>query len=110
MPRDSQTSVENGDMNENVDGGSLDGFWYKIDMPRFMKGMVKSQPLSRSDVIVKSVMARSAFCKRREKILNHFIVDKAKAKKSSHSVTNIPYHSVPFSGDIVQISIDSILL
>lgn len=28
--------------------------------PKFMKGMVKSAPVSRSDVMVKSVMAKSA--------------------------------------------------
>lgn len=32
-------------------------------MPRFMKGMVKSKACSRSEVMVKSVMARSARCK-----------------------------------------------
>lgn len=61
MPSDNQTSDENGDINENVCGGSFVGFWNKIAMPKFIKGMVKSAPLSRSEVIVKSVIARSAF-------------------------------------------------
>lgn len=78
-PKYIHTSVENGDMNENVDGGSLVGFRNRIDIPekkfvyfdlvqwvvtrkipKFMNGMVKSTPLSRSEVIVRSVIAKSA--------------------------------------------------
>jgi hypothetical protein len=33
---------------------------YQVILPRFMNGMVKSTALSRSDVMVKSVMAKSA--------------------------------------------------
>lgn len=42
---------------------------YKVEMinqmnqPKFMKGIVKSAPVSRSDVMVKSVMAKSALWK-----------------------------------------------
>lgn len=32
-PNDIQTSAENGLKNENVDGGSLDGVWNKIEIP-----------------------------------------------------------------------------
>ena len=34
-------------------------------VPRFMKGIVKSTPCSRSYVIVKSATAKSAFCKKK---------------------------------------------
>lgn len=32
-PNEIQTSTENGAMKENVDGGSFDGFWNKIEIP-----------------------------------------------------------------------------
>lgn len=32
-PRDIHTDFENGDMNENVDGGSFVGFKYKSEIP-----------------------------------------------------------------------------
>lgn len=32
-PNDIQTSAENGLKNENVDGGSLDGVWNKMEIP-----------------------------------------------------------------------------
>jgi hypothetical protein len=51
-------------MKENVEGGSLVGFLNNIEMPKFIKGMVKSAALSRSAVIVKSVIARSALWNR----------------------------------------------
>lgn len=57
------TSSENGDMKENKFGGCLVGFLYKIVIPKFMKGLVKSTAFCRDDVIVKSVMAKSALCK-----------------------------------------------
>lgn len=59
-PMHHHTPVENGDMKESREGGSFVGLRYKIEIPRFMKGIVKSTALSRSDVIVKSVMAKSA--------------------------------------------------
>ena len=34
-------------------------------VPKFMKGIVKSTPCSRSYVIVKSATAKSAFCKKK---------------------------------------------
>lgn len=49
-------------MNENVDGGSFIGFLYRMAMPKFMNDGVKSMAATRSDVIVKSVMAKSARC------------------------------------------------
>jgi hypothetical protein len=39
---DIQTRIEKGDMKENKLGGFTDGFTYKIVMPKFMKGIVKS--------------------------------------------------------------------
>lgn len=54
------TSFEKGDMKERRDGGSFVGLRYRMDIPRFMNGIVKSTALSRSDVIVRSVMAKSA--------------------------------------------------
>lgn len=57
----SQTSNDNGDMNENNSGGSLFGFAYKMLMPNVMNGIVKSTAVRRSYVIVKSQMAKSAF-------------------------------------------------
>lgn len=62
-PRDTQTERENGEENMKRLGGTGSGFRYKILIPRFMKGIVKSTALSLSDVMVKSVMAKSACCK-----------------------------------------------
>lgn len=59
-PRKPQTSFENGDMKEKREGGAFVGFLYKIEIPKFIKGIVKSTPPSRSEVIVKSVIAKSA--------------------------------------------------
>lgn len=60
QPKYSQTCFEKGDMKEKSDGGSLVGLRNNIDIPKFMKGIVKSTALSRSDVIVRSVIAKSA--------------------------------------------------
>lgn len=62
-PRKIQTSSENGFMNENVDGGLTVGFPYRIAIPRDIKDGVKSATLMRSEVTVRSVIARSAVCK-----------------------------------------------
>lgn len=61
-PMHHQTPVENGDMKESREGGCLLAFRYKMEMPKFMKGIVKSTALSRSEVMVRSVIARSARC------------------------------------------------
>ena len=71
-PKYIHTSVENGDIKENVDGGCLVGLRNKIEIPKFINGIVKSTPLSLSDVIVKSVIAKSARC---ENKLNYRIDD-----------------------------------
>lgn len=60
IPRYIHTSLEKGDIKEKSDGGCFVGLRYKIVMPKFMNGIVKSTALSRSDVMVKSVMAKSA--------------------------------------------------
>jgi hypothetical protein len=100
VPRYNQTSLENGDIKEKSCGGSFFGVSNRMDIPRFMNGIVlsknqkekekekrncfilntkkkkvcssfvlcggkiffsyKSTAISRSEVIVKSVMARSA--------------------------------------------------
>lgn len=60
-------SRDSGDMNENNPGGSFLGFAYKMLMPNVMNGIVKSTAVLRSYVIVRSHMAKSAFCKFREK-------------------------------------------
>lgn len=71
MPISFQTPVENGDMKERRDGGSFVGLRYSREMPRFINGIVKSTALSRSDVIVRSVMAKSARYKDRERDANN---------------------------------------
>lgn len=53
-------SKEKGEMKENKSGGCLVGFLYKMVIPRFIKGLVKSTAFWRADVIVKSVIAKSA--------------------------------------------------
>lgn len=63
-PMHSQTPLENGDMKESNEGASLVGLRYRMEIPKFMNGIVKSTAFSRSDVIVKSVMAKSARWKR----------------------------------------------
>lgn len=83
-------------MKENVDGGSFLGFKYKREipeqlknihylhqyflvklrffLPRFMNGIVKSAPLSRTDVMVKSVIAKCASCTQKKyQILNSIV-------------------------------------
>lgn len=47
-------------MKENKLGGIFVGFLYKIVIPKFIKGLVKSTAFWRADVIVKSVMPKSA--------------------------------------------------
>lgn len=42
MPRKNQTPAENGDINENVDGGSFVGFFNKSDIPAEQKTMLSS--------------------------------------------------------------------
>lgn len=53
-------------------GGAGSGVPNRIEMPRFMKGVVKSTAFSRSDVMVRSVMAKSMSCNKhaRRKHLN----------------------------------------
>lgn len=53
---------ESGDKKENRLGGCFTGFRYRTEMPKFMNGIVKSTTCSRSYVIVKSPMAKSARC------------------------------------------------
>lgn len=57
------TSLENTAMKENNSGGCLLGSLYKIPIPSVMNGVEKSIPRWRSAVIVKSQIAKSAFCK-----------------------------------------------
>lgn len=59
----SLTSKENGDINEKRSGGCFVGFLYKIVIPKFMNGLVKSTAFCRPDVIVKSVIAKSTLWK-----------------------------------------------
>lgn len=59
-PRKIQTSFENGLMNENVDGGFTVGFPKRMAMPNVMNDGVKSTAAIRSEVTVRSVMAKSA--------------------------------------------------
>lgn len=58
----SQTSSDNGSMNWNNSGGSFLGFTYKMLIPNVMNGIVKSTTRRRSNVMVRSQMAKSAFC------------------------------------------------
>lgn len=59
--RSFQTSRAKGSAKEKKLGAARLGFWYKILIPRFMNVVVKSTADSRSEVIVKSAIARSAF-------------------------------------------------
>jgi hypothetical protein len=61
--RSFQTPTAKGSAKEKKLGGAFLGFWYKILIPRLIKVVVKSTAASRSEVMVKSVMARSAFWK-----------------------------------------------
>lgn len=60
-PNNFHTSNANGSAKEKKLGGAFFGFWYKILIPKFINGSVKSTPSALSLVIVKSVIAKSAF-------------------------------------------------
>lgn len=53
------TPLEKGKRKANSSGSGSSGLLNSMLMPRFMKGVVKSTSFSRSDVIVRSVMAKS---------------------------------------------------
>lgn len=61
-PSRSQTVGENGETNIKRLGGTGLGFLYNMEIPKFINCNVKSTALSRSEVIVRSAIARSAFC------------------------------------------------
>lgn len=62
-PSNIHTCMEKGDANVNKLGGTGSGFRYRILIPRFMKGIVKSTAPCLSEVIVKSVIAKCALYK-----------------------------------------------
>lgn len=59
-----QISLDNGFRKLNTPGFCLTGFLIIIEMPRDMKGLLKSITRSRSDVIVIDAIAISASCAR----------------------------------------------
>lgn len=57
-----QTLNDKGFRNQNSCGFFFSGFAYRMLMPNVMNGVVKSTVLRRSNVIVKSQIAKSALC------------------------------------------------
>lgn len=59
-----------------------------------MKGIVKSAPLSRSDVIVKSVIAKSAFCLEKKRTFYTNVDQCLKCQTPSRIARIMPFHSL----------------
>lgn len=66
-----QISGDNGFRKEKTPGFVPLGLRQRILMPRVMKGLEKSITFSRTQVIVRGAIAKSAFCKKGEESYNH---------------------------------------
>lgn len=55
-----QMECERGSMKLNTPGFCFSGFLIMMEMPRLIKGLLKSMTLSRMEVMVSGAMARSA--------------------------------------------------
>jgi hypothetical protein len=77
-------------MNEKRLGGCLVGFLYRMLIPKFIKGIVKSTASSLSEVTVKSAIARSnSYTK------SIFIKNINIGEFNIYTVHYFPKHSVP---------------